>query len=313
MGSLASRAEDDTFDETASDIDVAIAVDPSLLPLDHERYPHGKFLVHEGCAIQAILVPSPVFEDDEALLTMLGLGCNLRHGHILSDPQGKLAVAQELVIARWAEPAARARRVERAETFATRAVERLHLARDVLARLNALCEVVTQLAGIVAIANCTTPTHRRALAVAGPLFAERGRSDLFERLLSAIGAEHPDEPKLLAATSDAVAAADLEVRIGTGADMTAEFRSLLPQFVEGGIRDMVEHGNSREALLPALTSVGLSGAAVWDVASAPDRSEVEGLARRALRYADVPPGGWESRAGELQHLAADVMAAVRER
>lgn len=103
MGSVAARADEEPFDETASDIDVAIVVDDTILPLDHAQYPHGNFLIWGRCALQAIFLPVARIEDERSLLTMLGLGCNLRSGHILTDPHGKLSAAREVVVERWTE------------------------------------------------------------------------------------------------------------------------------------------------------------------------------------------------------------------
>lgn len=52
MGSLASLADEEEFDSDASDIDIAVVIDTQLMPIDHERFPHGKFLIQEGASFK---------------------------------------------------------------------------------------------------------------------------------------------------------------------------------------------------------------------------------------------------------------------
>lgn len=183
-------------------------------------------------------------------------------------------------------------------------------AKDPCSQLGSLCHAVTQIAGVVAISRAVTPTHRRALAVARRLLEADGRLDLHERLLGAIGAEHADEARLADATSAAVSAARIEAALGIGSDMSEEFRALLPRFVAGGIADMVRAGTQREAMLPALASLSLSGSALDRSGDASNRRGVNELVVTALRFGQLKAEPWDDRVALVQRLAQDLAELV---
>ena len=307
MGSLAGRPDDAEFDAEASDIDVALLVDTDVLPPDRERYPHGTFTMFGGCAIQGIFVPSSVLSRDESLLGMLGLGCNLLRAHVISDPHGLIRAATQQVNERWREPQWLGRRTERAADFARTAVRALPATTGAVPRLDALCDAVSQLAGILPIADGVPPTHRRALALAADRLQLRGRDDLTERLLGTIGAGRATEADVEAALADALAAVEIEARNAIAAKLSAELRANLPRIVEAGIRELLREGRHGAAMLAALMSVSTS-AVSSSGATAADLAALDDLATAALRRAGIPPASWESRCTAIAVLLDDLVA-----
>ena len=306
MGSLAGRADDDEFDADASDIDVAILVDPEILPPDPERYPHGAFTVYRGCTVQAIFVPTSVLAREETLLGMLGLGCNLLRAHVLSDPDGLIRAATETVIEHWREPQWLVRRTERAVGFARKAVAAMPATTGPVPRLSALCDAAMQLAGILAIADGVPPTHRRALALAEERLRLRGRDDLNVRLLDTIGAAAVGTDDVAAALADALLAVEVETRY-VAANLSAELRANLARLVVAGVQELVREGRHGAAMLPALMSVATSAASTAG-ASAEDGATFDDLATAALRRAGIPPDSWETRCTAIAGLLDELVA-----
>lgn len=301
MGSLAAAADDDEFDIEARDIDIAIVVDPDRVQIDHEHYPHGRFVVHDGCALQAILLSREIFDSEERLLGMLGLGSNLRCGHVLVDPTGLIAAAQATVVERWHGPSWVRHRLGRAIDFAEGALRQVEHQQAALGRLIALTELITQLAGVVAISRAVTPTHRRALVLARQLLADEGRPDLHDGLLAAIGAGEADEAAVGSAIDDGVEALQIELRYPPmRPDLSEEFRARLPSLFVAGVREVVQDGYPREAMLPALSGLLVSAMTVGDRASPDDRQRLDELLDRRLRAAGI---GGEAAWGERVQAA----------
>lgn len=306
MGSLAGRSDDEDFDAEASDIDVAVLVDPDVLPPDRERYPHGTFRLFEGCALQTIFVPTPVLDDEETLLGMLGLGCNLLRAYVLSDPDGRIQDAIATLGRRWHEPRWLARRTERAVGFAGRAVGELATTEGPVPRLAALCGAVMQLAGLVPIADGVPPTHRRSLALAAQRLRLRQRDDLALRLLAAIGAADADAADVEAALGDALVALEIEMRYDAATGLSPELRADLPRLLEAGVRELLRDGFPGAAMLPALAGVSTSAASTVG-SSLEDAAALDRLASGALRRAGLPPESWESRGEALAQLLDDLV------
>ena len=303
MGSLASLQDEEEFDAHASDIDIAIVIDTKLMPIDHERFPHGKFLIQEGCLIQEISVDRYILDDERKLLSTLGLGCNLRNGHIISDPSGVIGAAKQLVLDQWAESEWVSLRTERAIAFAEKSIARLAEASTSLDRLSGLADAVMQLAGLVAIASATTPTHRRALVLAATLLERDVRMDLHEKLLSAIGAESVDENAVRAALSDAVAAAEIEVRYDNPAVTNSpEFQRVLIRSISAGTEQIIREGYLREAMLPLVWSVAISAEAVGPVGSKADREVLAQLVDRGLEGVGGAGNSWNERLEILKNV-----------
>ncbi len=312
MGSLAALDDGDVFDELASDIDIAIVVDSSVLPVDAERYPDGKFTVYGGCMIQAIFLSLEVLEDDQKLLSMLGLGCNLRRAHVLSDASGGLGAARRKIAQRWGEQQWLVRRTDRAIEFAEQAVADLSSEVASIPRLVALCQSLMQLSGLVAIAHGETPTHRRSLAQARPLLESHGRHDLVAGLLQAIGADQADEKAVEWTISDALEALRIERRYGQdSADLSPAFQEALPDFFAAGVRDLVKNGSVQEAMLPAVAGVAMSAWLAHPVASVEDRASLVRLADGVLERIGAAPVRWPARQRLITALAADVTAFCR--
>lgn len=120
-----------------------------------------------------------------------------------------------------------------------------------------------QLAGLVAIASATTPTHRRALVLAATLLERDGRMDILEQLLSAVGAEAVDENAVRVALSDAVAAAEIELRYDNPAVTNSpDFQRVLIRSISAGTEQIIRGGYLREAMLPLVWSVAISAVGV---------------------------------------------------
>jgi len=277
MGSLAARPDDAEFNERASDIDVAVVVDADQITIDRVHYPHGRFLAHGPCLVQEILVPRSVFDDEGSLLTMLGLGCNLRHARILLDGAGVLTQAQATVWQRWEEPEWLNQRVERAVRFMEAAVDRVEQADDDAPRLAFLCDAVSQAAGLLAIAAARTPTHRRALVLARSLDAE-----VADALLACLGASDADAAAVDELVDVALAALGIERRVVPDPpDLSPAFRERMPAFFAAGVRELVDDGFPREAVLPALSGVAVSASIVQGA-----DPEMDELVRRAAAATD---------------------------
>lgn len=311
MGSLAALDDDADFASDLSDIDLAIAVDPAVLPLD-PRYPHGRFSVFRNCLVQSIFLPVDVLGDREKLLTMLGLGDNLRNARILADPTGALQAARQVIAEEWAGQPWLPMRSERAIGFAETAVASLPGASSDVERLGVLTDLVSQLGGLVAIACAVTPTHRRSVALAAELLEPHGRVDLTDRLLLALGAQEADEASVETAVAEVLAALDIEQRYaGSSVDVAPDVHAMLPAFVVAGIRQIVHDGSPGAAMLPALQNVYLSATLVGVHGSEADRQHLDVLAVSALQRAGIPPQSWEERCVQLRELASDVITFCR--
>ena len=306
MGSLASLPAEAEFKNRASDIDVALVIDPEVLPFD-PRYPDGKFSVFRECIIQAIFVPMAVLDEEEKLLTMLGLGCNLRNGRILSDSSGRLQEAKDVVADSWAAPAWTARRFERARTFATTAFEEMPAASDPIGRLGSFCGVMMQLAGLPAIATRETPTHRRCLIKAAVIMRDRGREDLYDRLLAAVGAQDAEIGDVEALVAYGLVALETEQRYAEDTPgLSPELRSALPALTVAGPMDLVEDGWVREAVLPALMNVWMSASLVARVGSAEEVEALQKLAAAGLERVGLSEQAWPARIELARELLGDL-------
>lgn len=197
--------------------------------------------------------PRGARERRPALLGCLDSDATSRHGRIISDPEGAIAAARSKILLDWAKPRWRTHRTERAITFARSALEGLDEREEGAEGLAQICDLVMQLAGLVAIAHGVTPTHRRALALAHSILDPRGRSDLVHRMLGAIGADDADNAFVSECTDDAIAAVRVAARYD---DPTMEWSDELPDAlaaaVAAGIGQLVAEGYVREAVLPAL-------------------------------------------------------------
>ena len=306
-GSLAPLADDEPFSSAASDIDVFLFVDTSILAINPAT-PHGVFTVSEGCLIQAVMVDATVLDHEATLLGMLGLGCNLRYGRVLFDAEGTLERAREIVDQRWAAPTWVAHRTSRAISFARDAMARCVNADSALGRLDALTDAVTQLAGVIAFAEGITPTHRRALVVARRQLERLGRIDLFDRLLGLISTTSAEPATANAGIADAVVAVEIELRYGDIAyDNTDESRCVMAALVEGGLRQMVEAGAVAEVMLPIAASVVLSGLVVGDRRSRVDGATLDQLlGRRVEASGIVGDDAWHQRVRDLAAVGEHV-------
>ena len=306
MGSLASLPADAEFKHRASDIDVALLVDPEVLPNDRERYPHGRFTLFRGCQIQAIFLPLTALDTDETLLTMLGLGCNLRNARVLSDPLGRIQRAQGVVMQSWGAPEWTAQRLGRAQTFATGAMERMAAASDPIGRLESFCAGITHIAGLPAIATRETPTHRRSLVRARAIMTDHGRDDLYDRLLGVVGAQDATST-VEAVVTDALAALEIEQRYAADAvDLSPEFRAALPDTIAASVFDLVDDGWGREAVLPALASLAVTATIASRVGSPAEVAALQEMATRNLGRVGISADGWADRVGSARELTDEV-------
>jgi hypothetical protein len=312
-GSLASRTDDDDFDEDASDVDLFLVVDPDVIRIDRERLPHGCWTLHDDVIIQAVPVPAEVIEDESRLLGMLGLGSNLRHGRILYDPSGRVERALHLVRKDWKSPTWIAHRTARAIEFAEQAIAGIDQEASDPARLLSLADAVGQLAGVLAIAQAVTPTHRRALALSRGLLERQGRLDLHERLLAAIGADSAGVSDVEQAAADASAALAVELHYGgdPSLDDTDEFRERLRVALKAGLAEMIEEGDVREAVLPAIGSIALSATAVMKRAEPADRVTIDRLVDHRLNAIGVSSTNWAQRHAEVNALGQEISAYAR--
>ena len=307
MGSLAALPAEAEFKNLASDIDVALLVDPDVLPTDRERYPHGKFTLFGECQIQAIFLPLTALEAEERLLTMLGLGCNLKNAHVLADPLGRIERARAVVLEHWGADEWTARRLERAKEFASGAMDRMAAESAPIGRLGAYCDGMMQIAGLPAIATRETPTHRRCLVRARAIMADRGREDLYDRLLGVVGAQRVDASTVEAVVADSLVALDIEQRHGKAAvDLSAEFRAALPEATAASVFDLVEDGWEREAILPALGNLSMSSAIVARVGSKTEVASLEEMAVRNLERVGISDEGWGERAKSARALTDEI-------
>lgn len=241
-GSINWQTPDDTLSAT-SDIDVMTVIDGPTPPQKL-----GKFL-YRGVLIDASGLPVEQIRTAEQVLGISHLAGSLRADSIIMDPTGRLSQLQAAVAKDYAKLEWVTRRCEHArEKVLTQfqGLDETEPFHDQVPHWLFGAGVTTH---ILLVAGLKNPTVRRRYLAVRELLAEYGRADFYTTLIEMVGCAHmhrDQAEEYLAALARAFDAAKAILR--TPFSFAGDISDLARPVVIDGSRELIEHGNQREAV-----------------------------------------------------------------
>ena len=243
MGGITSMALCDTF-PAYRDVDLHIILkDGTEVPGDNAE------ALYRGLMIEAGFRRQTDYSTPEVILANPVIAGHMAVPSILSDPTGFLSrlhevVAREFAQRKWVQTRCEA---EKREAFG-KLVIAAHIP-DPLAAFGLLGYAGVYVSAVLALASLKAITGRRSYIQMRRILENRGRTDLYERLLGVVGFPQASREQAECYLQDAAEAFDLAVRVKRtphpfGHKMYAHLR---PYLVEGS-REMMGEGYYREAV-----------------------------------------------------------------
>jgi hypothetical protein len=279
-GSTRARAPGAPHPE-GSDVDVWVVVDAPVPDFMHDprhrfavrKFRHGEVVLERG------FKPWDALADPERVLGDPHLAPNLAAPAIVADPGGRLARLAAAVGPAFPQRSHALRRVDaklaNAERFCGFAASgATPPGFDPFVVGTALRLVAAgEAAGAVAVAALRQPSPRHAFVHAGALLAQRGRGELAEELLGALGSANLGPADVAAALDELAGAWDAAVEVRrTVFGMDYELSRDARRFALGGVRELVDAGHPREAMYRLAFLRSLAQNALEHDAGAGDRA-----------------------------------------
>ena len=241
-GSINGMADDAELPAT-SDVDILIMLDGSDLP----RKP-GKFL-YQGVLIEASYLSSAEIHTPEQVLGASHLAWSLRAASLILDPTGRLAPLQAAVIKEYAQRRWVVRRCAHARDKVLRNLAGLNEAEPLPDQVNHWLFGAGVTTHILLVAGLRNPTVRKRYLTVRQLLVDYGRAGFYPTLLEMLGCAQIQRDQVkqhLAALAEVfdAASAVIKTHFVFAADITPEAR---PVAIDGS-RELIEHGNHREAV-----------------------------------------------------------------
>jgi hypothetical protein len=235
----------------ASDLDVNVVVAETGTTVERRK------LLAQGVLLEISTIPLGLLRTPEQVLGDFALAGGFRVPSVLDDPTGHLATLQAAVSAHFAEPTWVRRRCEHAHARTLRYLDGLRESMPLSSWAVGWAFGASVPTLILLAAGLRNPTVRRRYVAARDLLAERGRLDLYERLLDVFGcasfsAEQVEEH--LAALAETY---DATVPVMTpDFPFAADISRLSRHIAIDGSRDLIRQGLHREAVFWLLVTFG---------------------------------------------------------
>jgi hypothetical protein len=241
-GSINWLSDEDSLPPT-SDVDVMIVVDS---PTPQEKL--GKML-YQGMLIEASYLPMEQIRTAEQVLSMSHLAGSLRAASIITDPTGQLTRLQAIVSDDYAKSKWVYQRCKHARDKVLFHLQGLDEAAPFHDQVNHWLFGTGVTTHILLAAGLKNLTVRKRYLAARELLVEYGRSDFYEPLLEMLGCARINRASAeqhLAALANAFDAAKEVIR--TPFPFAADISDLARPVAIDGSRELIEHGNQREAV-----------------------------------------------------------------
>ena len=256
MGSIIRMPKNAPF-PVHSDVDLAIVLRDGP---DSET----QNLSYKGLLLEHTAVDAERYRSAEGLLADPWLASDLVVDSILTDPVEMLAALHKTVAVEYPRRKWVIARCDAAKNAVRRSLQELGRASSPAEAWGHLAWlVVRSLAGLIGIADLRPPTNRRCLVLAREVLGAWGRGGLQEQMLGVLGCAHLSRPQVEAYLQDCATAFDRAIEV-TRTPIPAGFRlspHVKPSFV-GGLREMIEEGDHREAVLWIGAHLLLSNSAI---------------------------------------------------
>jgi len=242
---------DDADLPPTSDLDVMVVIDGPDAVAGRRK------LVQDGVLLEISTLPLDLLRSPEQVLGDYALAGGFRVPSVMSDPTGHLTMLQVEVSRRFAEPVWVRRRCEHAIEKDIQYLDGLRVPRP-FHELVIGWAFGTSLSTLVPlIAALRNPTVRRRYVAVRELLAERGRPDLYERLLALLGCatiERAQVERHLASLTDLY---DASVPVMTTPQpFSADISRLSRHVAIDGSRELIQQGLHREAVFWLVVTYG---------------------------------------------------------
>jgi hypothetical protein len=170
-------------------------------------------LSYKGLILEYGSISEDAYRSADAVLANPELASNLAVNSILADPTGRLAALQVLVAQEYPRRQWVRARCEVEKQVILSSLEALRQTASPSEALLHAGNLVSNLAGLIAVASLVPPTHRRGLVIMKGLLEAWGRPDLQEAALSVLGYAHLTRAQVEAYQQVCARAFDLAVQV----------------------------------------------------------------------------------------------------
>jgi hypothetical protein len=234
---------DDADLPAASDLDVMVVLDGDGVTAGRRK------LIQDGVLLEVSTVPLDLLRSPEQVLGDFALVGGFRLPSVIADPTGHLTALQTEVARRFTEPAWVRRRCEHARSRSLLYLDAIEEAKPLNYQLIGWAFGTSVTTLIPLVAALRNPTVRRRYVAVRELLAEHDRLDLYERLLTCLGAARISRAQTEHHLDALAELYDATVRAMTTAfPFSADISPLSRHVAIGGSCELIEQGLHREAV-----------------------------------------------------------------